>query len=78
MAEREDRSISPVRAGQLATFEVGGGFVRLPAPCHGIIVETKTTTIFIPAADVAAALARLPKERGQSRPPPPQAKTLGR
>jgi hypothetical protein len=59
---RADIEIYPIRKGQLATFEVDDGFFREPAPCDGLLIETKTATIFVPSGEVARALETLQKD----------------
>jgi len=49
-ANRFDLDVRLVLEGQVATFEVSGGFVRKAVPTTGVVVETTTTTIFIPLA----------------------------
>ncbi|MDZ4693867.1 MAG: hypothetical protein SGI86_01880 [Deltaproteobacteria bacterium] len=49
-SSRSDLDVRLVIEGQIATFEVAGGFARKPVPADGVIVETTTTTIFIPLA----------------------------
>ncbi|HYE58088.1 MAG TPA: hypothetical protein VD948_06265 [Rhodothermales bacterium] len=59
-----------VLAGQPVTFEVEGGFYRRPAPADGLVVETDSTTIFVPLEDVAKAMAAIEaaKAKGRKRP----------
>jgi hypothetical protein len=63
MSEREDLTITPIRKGQLASFEVKGGYVRAPAPHDGLLIETTTSTVLLAAEDVARAMSKLPKQR---------------
>jgi hypothetical protein len=64
--------VKAILKGQLATFEVaGGGFVRAPAPHDGLLIEATTTTLFLPASEVARLLAELPKQHPARRPSQP-------
>jgi len=49
---KADVELRMIRRGQVATFEVGDTFAREPAPCDGILVETRVTTLLIPLTDV--------------------------
>ncbi|HEY0714068.1 MAG TPA: hypothetical protein VGF45_15415 [Polyangia bacterium] len=53
-----DGRIVSLRGGQLATMETadGAGFVRRPAPEDGLLLDLKSESIFIPAANMRAAL----------------------
>jgi hypothetical protein len=62
-----DIEIRAIRAGQLATFEVDGGFVRRPAPCDGLYIETSKTTILLPAGEVLKAMTELIKDRRKTQ-----------
>jgi hypothetical protein len=50
-----DVTVKLIKKGQVATFEVEGGFARRPAPCDGLLVETSATTILIPMDDLRVA-----------------------
>lgn len=54
--------IRPVRAGDEIIVEVEGGFVRRPAPCDGLAVETADRELFLPAAAVTHAMKLLTKK----------------
>ena len=62
---RADVEVRAIRKGQTATFEVDDGFSRKEAPCHGLLVETSTTTLLVPVADVANAVHELRKREPQ-------------
>jgi hypothetical protein len=71
-----DLEVHALRKGQVATFEVEGGFVRRPAPCDGLLVETSSSTILVPVPELARALQELKKPRQEmgasERPVPPK------
>jgi hypothetical protein len=50
--DRPDVRVQFVRKGQVATFEVRGGFARKPAPSDGVLVESTTTTLFVTVEDL--------------------------
>ena len=54
-----DLDIKAVRAGQVATFELNGRFWRGPVPCDGLLIESRTASILVPAAEVEAAMREL-------------------
>jgi hypothetical protein len=53
---KPDIEVRLILRGQVATFEVEGGFARRPAPCDGLLVETTRSTILVPMEDVVAAV----------------------
>jgi hypothetical protein len=57
--KKMDLEVAAIRKGQLATFEVEGGFVRRPAPCDGLLIETRSTTIFLPLSKIQKAVSAL-------------------
>ncbi len=56
--DRPDLDVRFVFEGQIATFEVGGGFARKPVPTDGVIVETTTATIFIPISTLVEVMGQ--------------------
>jgi hypothetical protein len=54
-----DRVVRAIKQGMVATFEMDGSFVRLPAPCDGVLIETRTTTILVPLRELTPALQEL-------------------
>jgi hypothetical protein len=56
-----DVEVRPIAKGQLATFEVEGGFARRPAPCDGLLIETRTSTLLIPLEEAERVMAKLRK-----------------
>lgn len=56
-----------VRAGQIVTFEVEGGWRRRPAPHDGLLVESTKTTILLPL-DQLSKLLDLHRSEQQRRP----------
>lgn len=56
---RADIEIRPITKGQIATFEVEGGYARKPAPCDGLLIESAKATVFIPATEAIKALKTL-------------------
>jgi hypothetical protein len=68
---KPDLEVRPIRKGMLATYEVGGEFVRAPAPCDGVLIETERTTVLVPLTDLTRALGELTgPERAIPGPPP--------
>ena len=57
--ERATIKLRPVAPGDNIVVEVQGGFVRRPAPAHGLVVETETLDIFLPYEKVKDALGAL-------------------
>jgi hypothetical protein len=59
VTSRADRSpdirVQFIRKGQLATFEVEGGFARKPAPSDGLLIELTTTSLFLPVEQIRRA-----------------------
>lgn len=53
-----------LRCGQIATFESGGGFARRPAPLDGILIDTRSQTLFLPAQTLLTALGGIPARTG--------------
>ncbi len=53
-------NIRAVPAGTLATFEVDSvGWIRRPTPSAGLLIESDTTTVFIPSGEVLRAAEEL-------------------
>ena len=57
-----DGHVVSLKKGQLVTMETadGAGFVRQPAPDDGILLELKSESLFIPAANLRSALRGTP------------------
>ncbi len=62
---KSDLRVQFIKKGQVATFEVDGGFCRKPAPSDGLLVESTTTTVFVPMDDLRKAGLQM---AGHSRP----------
>ncbi len=56
-----DLEVRAIRKGQIATFEVEGGFVRKEAPCDGLYVETTQNTFILPKKHVLKILQHMRK-----------------
>jgi hypothetical protein len=54
-----DVEVRGIRKGQVTTFEADDGFCHEPAPCDGLLVETRTATILVPLTELERALADL-------------------
>lgn len=54
-------TLTAVRKGQLATFAAADntGWIRQPVPADGVLVETDTSTVFVPVEELQGALAEL-------------------
>lgn len=55
-----------MRRGQLATFEMGGGFVRRPAPSDSLLLDLRSETILLCATVVRSALRGAPTRSGNA------------
>jgi hypothetical protein len=53
-----DFKLTPIRAGQPYTRSVEGGFRRAKAPSDGLIVELEDRAVFVPLAELMAAIAQ--------------------
>lgn len=55
--------VKPVREGEEIIVQVEGGFVRRPAPCDGVSVQTPERDLFVPADELEAALRQIGRLR---------------
>jgi hypothetical protein len=69
---KPDIEVRLLLRGQVATFEVEGGFARRPAPYDGLLVETTHSTILVPLEDVVASVDEWRRGRAAEGPTAPR------
>jgi hypothetical protein len=62
-----DGSVRAIEGGQVATFEVEGGFARRPAPESGLLLDLRSETVLLPAAEVRRAMQGAPVQCGTAQ-----------
>jgi hypothetical protein len=65
--EKTDIQVRGIVKGTTATFEVDNGWCRKPAPCDGVLIETKTSTVLVPVAELERALREVRRARAHVR-----------
>jgi hypothetical protein len=50
-----DIRVQFLHKGQVATLEMDGAFARLPVPSDGLLIESKSATLFITVDDIRGA-----------------------
>jgi hypothetical protein len=60
-----DVRVQFLHKGQVATLEMDGAFARLPVPSDGLLIESKSTTLFISVDDIRCAGLEVSERSGR-------------